>query len=167
MHKPKSQNSNPDKHHGKLNQKEIKYQLNFSRDRERESTRSTGALMCLTRTEVHWLSLGSCLWCLLMCSPSIILLLLQHNQSKLNYKQQPPQTSFLLSFLIYSSSNLSLSLRGWVQFSSESWLFAKKEKRDWALHLHGVWCPQTRLVPNLRSTRRPVHLATAPIGQCK
>jgi hypothetical protein len=27
-------------------------------------TRWAGALMCLTRAEVHWFSLGSCLWCL-------------------------------------------------------------------------------------------------------
>ena len=41
------------------------------REREREKervTRWTGALMCLQRTELHWLSPGSCVWCLLMNS---------------------------------------------------------------------------------------------------
>lgn len=36
-------------------------------------TRGTGALICLTSAEEHWFSPGCWLWCLLMCSISVLL----------------------------------------------------------------------------------------------
>ena len=39
-----------------------------------ELTRLAGALTCLTRTELHWFSRGSCAWCLQMTCASIMAL---------------------------------------------------------------------------------------------
>lgn len=93
--------------------------------RERERVRDQRGLWCAWRER----KCTGYLWAR-ACGASLCALLPLFFSYKLNYKQQPPQTCFLLSFLIYSSNNLSLSLSPWlssVQFSSES-LFAKKKE---------------------------------------